>query len=175
MKKLLLPLMLLTLAVAGCSGDDEPSSRTSSSTVPAGEALPSEVEKKREEIATAAQGLDYDSLETLLDPKTFSYSFGERGEPIRYWRRLEGEAEVPILGDRLPTVLSAPWETRGDIYVWPSVHGKPPSQWTPKERRWLRNLYTEREIRRFERAGHYLGWRTGIRKDGTWLFFIAGD
>ena len=91
------------------------------------------------------------------------------GDPIDYWRRLEKEAEVPVLGDILPTVLS------GDIYAWPSVHSKPPSEWTPEERRWLRNLYTAREIRRFERAGHYLGWRTGIRKDGTWLYFIAGD
>ena len=33
----------------------------------------------------------------------------------------------------------------------------------------------EAEIRRFERGGAYLGWRTGIRKDGTWLYFIAGD
>jgi hypothetical protein len=36
-------------------------------------------------------------------------------------------------------------------------------------------ISTEREIRSFERAGSYLGWRTGIRKDGTWPYFIAGD
>jgi hypothetical protein len=174
MKRLLLLLMLLTLAAAGCGGNDEPSSGTSPST-PAEEALPAPVEKTRQAIASAAQALDYDRLETLLDRKTFSYSFGETGDPIRYWRRLEQEAEVPVLGDRLPTVLSGPWATQGDIYVWPSVHGKPPSGWRPEERRWLRNLYTEREIRSFERAGHYLGWRAGIRKDGTWLYFIEGD
>jgi hypothetical protein len=28
---------------------------------------------------------------------------------------------------------------------------------------------------KFEQAGSYLGWRVGIRKDGTWLFFVAGD
>jgi hypothetical protein len=175
MKRLLLLLMLLTLAAAGCGGNDEPSSSTSPSAIPAEEALPAPVEKKRQAIASAAQALDYDRLETLLDPETFSYSFGEMGDPIGHWRRLEEEAEVSVLGDILPTVLSGPWATQGDIYVWPSVHGKPPSEWTPEERRWLRNLYTEREIRSFERAGHYLGWRTGIRKDGTWLYFIAGD
>jgi hypothetical protein len=175
MKRLLLLLMLLTLAAAGCGGNDEPSSGTSPSTIPAGKALPAPVETKRQAIAGATQALDYDRLRTLLDPETFSYSFGEMGDPIGYWRRLEEKAEVPVLGDILPTVLSGPWATQGDIYVWPSVHGKPPSEWTPEERRWLRNLYTEREIRSFERNGHYLGWRTGIRKDGTWLYFISGD
>jgi hypothetical protein len=172
MKRLLLVLPLLTLALAGCGGSDEPAS---TSAIPAEEALPDTVEKKRQAIASAAQALDFDHLRTLLDPKTFSYSFGEMGDPVGYWRRLEGKAEVPVLGDILPTVLSGPSATQGDIYVWPSVHGKPPAKWTPEERRWLRNLYSKREIRSFERLGHYLGWRAGIRDDGTWLYFISGD
>jgi hypothetical protein len=49
------------------------------------------------------------------------------------------------------------------------------STWTAEDRRWLMNLYTEQEIRAFERAGDYLGWRAGIRNDGKWLFFVAGD
>jgi hypothetical protein len=96
----------------GCSGNDEPSSGTSPSTIPAEEALPAPVEKKRQAIAGAAQGLDYDRLETLLDPKTFSYSFAEMGDPSGYWRRLEEEAEVPVLGDRLPTVSAGPGRRR---------------------------------------------------------------
>jgi hypothetical protein len=174
-KRLLLLFVLVTLAAAGCGGSDDPASGTSSSTTPAEEALPASVEEKREAISSAAQGLDYDRLETLLDPENFSYSFGETGKPIAYWRRLEKEAEVPILGDRLPAILNGPWAKRGDIYVWPSVHGDPPSEWTAKERRWLRNLYSKTEIEQFEKAGGYLGYRAGIRKDGTWIFFIAGD
>jgi hypothetical protein len=173
---LVLVLVLLTLTAVGCGENgDSSASGTTTSTTPVENTLPTPVAEKREAIVAAAKALDYDRLKTLLDPKTFSYSFAESGDPIGYWRRLEGEAEVPVLGDRLPTVFSAPWGTQGDIYVWPSVHGKPPSEWTPQERRWLRNLYTPREIRSFERAGHYLGWRTGIRKDGTWIYFIAGD
>ncbi len=176
MTRLLLLLVLFTLTAAGCGGyGDSSADDTNTSTTPAENALPTPVDEKREAIVAAAQALDYDRLETLLDPKTFSYSFGEMGDPIGYWRRLEEQGEVPVLGDILPTVLSGPRATQGDIYVWPSVHGKPPSEWTPEERRWLRNLYTEREIRGFERAGSYLGWRAGIRKDGTWLYFIAGD
>jgi hypothetical protein len=175
MKSLLLLVFVLALTAAGCGGNGDSSASGTNSTTTAENALPTPVEEKRDAIAGSAQALDYDRLETLLDPKTFSYSFGKTGDPIGYWRRLEEEAEAPVLGDILPTVLSGPWARRGDIYVWPSVHGDPPSKWTAEERRWLRNLYSEQEIEQFEEAGGYLGYRTGIRKDGTWIFFIAGD
>jgi hypothetical protein len=175
MVRLASALVLLTLTTVGCGGNDDSSAGGTNSTTPAENALPASVEKKREAIAGAAQALDYDRLRTLLDPETFSYSFGETGDPIGYWRRLEEEAEVPVLGDILPTVLNGPWARRGDMYVWPSVHGDPPSKWTAEERRWLRNLHSKQEIRQVEKAGGYLGYRAGIRKDGTWVFFIAGD
>lgn len=170
-------LLLLTLAAGGCGNSDRPSSGPTSSTptTAARETLPPAVAKKRDAIVAAAHAFDYDRLETLLDRETFSYSFGERGNPVGYWRRLEEEGEVPILGDYLPVILSAPHAQRGDTYVWPSAYGKSPSSWTAKDRQWLTNFYTEQEIREFERAGDYVGWRVGIRRDGTWLFFVSGD
>jgi hypothetical protein len=119
--------------------------------------------------------MDYARLGTLLDPAHFSYSFGESGDPVGYWRRLEEVGEVPILGDYLPVLLSGPFAKKDNIYVWPRAYAKKPSEWTAEDRRWLGNFYTEQEIRGFERAGAYLGWRAGIRKDGTWLFFVEGD
>lgn len=176
MTRLVFLLVLLTLSAVGCGENGEPSaSGTNTSATPAENALPAAVAEKREAIVAVAKAFDYDRLESLLDPKTFSYSFGESGDPVGYWRRLEEEGEVPILGDYLPVVLGSPHARRGDIYVWPSAYGKKPSTWTEEDRRSLANLYTEREIRAFERAGDYLGWRAGIRKDGTWLFFVAGD
>jgi hypothetical protein len=53
--------------------------------------LPPVVAKKRNAIVAAARAFDYDGLETLLDRKAFSYSFGESGDPVGYWRRLEEE------------------------------------------------------------------------------------
>jgi hypothetical protein len=161
-------LALFPLGAAGCAigwGSTEPSAR---------EELPPVVAEKRDAIVAAARAFDYARLETLLDRKTFSYSFGESGDPVGYWRRLE-KAEVPILGDHLPVVFGAPFAKRGDVYVWPSAYGKSPSTWTAEDRRGLTKLYTEQEIRAFERAGDYLGWRAGIRGDGKWLFFVAGD
>jgi hypothetical protein len=162
---------LLTVGAAGCAYGLDPTSSPPSTR----DELPPAVAKKRDAIVAAARAFDYDTLETLLDRKTFSYSFGESGDPVGYWRRLEEEGEVPILGDYLPVILGAPHAKRGDVYVWPSAFGKSPSTWTPEDRRWLTNLYTEQEIRAFERAGDYLGWRAGIRDDGKWLFFVAGD
>jgi hypothetical protein len=164
-------LVVLTVGAAGCAYGLDPTSSPSTTA----DELPPAVAKKRDAIVAAARAFDYDGLEKLLDRKTFSYSFGESGDPVGYWRRLEEEGEVPILGDYLPVILGAPSAKRGDVYVWPSAYGKSPSTWTADDRRWLTNLYTEQEIREFERAGDYLGWRVGIRKDGKWLFFVAGD
>lgn len=158
------------LAVACGSGKS-----TSTTTAPGGNQLPAAVAAKRQAIVSAARAIDFDRLEMLLDPAHFSYSFGESGDPVGYWRRLEDEGEVPILGDYLPLILSGPFAKQGNIYVWPRAYDKKPSEWTAGDRRWLGNLYSEQEIRGFEKAGAYLGWRVGIRKDGTWLFFVAGD
>jgi hypothetical protein len=132
------------------------------------------VEQKRDAIMSAATRLDFAGLARLVDSASFSYSFGASGDPISYWRRLERN-EVPVVGDYLPAVLSAPVGRRRNIFVWPAAHARSPSRWTAADRRWLQKLYSAREIRRFERVGAYLGWRAGIRRDGKWLFFIAGD
>lgn len=178
MTRIVLIASLLALVLAGCgSGDDsEPSSSgTNPSTTPTESSLPPEVVEKRAAIVSAAKSFDYERLETLLDRKHFSYSFGESGDPVGYWRRLEEEGHVPILGDYLPVVFNAPYAREQDTFVWPSAHAKSPSKWTEADRQWLTNLYTEEEIRQFEKAGAYLGYRAGIRADGTWLFFVAGD
>jgi hypothetical protein len=174
--QLALVLFCVLLAPA-CGSREEPAAgptNTSTATT-SRDALPEAVAKKKDAIVAAAHAFDYEGLEALLDPAEFTYSFGESGDPVGYWRRLEEEAEVPILGDYLPVILGAPFAKQKDIYVWPSAHAKKPSEWSARDRRWLSNLYTEDEIRGFEQAGSYLGWRVGIRDDGTWLFFVSGD
>jgi hypothetical protein len=138
-------------------------------------ALPPVVPEARDAIITAAHARDYAALEALLDPGTFSYSFGEGGDPIGYWRGLEEEGEVPILGDILPTVLSMHVAKMDGTYVWPAAHAKDPSAWTEDDLADLRLLYSDDDIRSFEEIGGYLGYRVGIREDSTWLYFIAGD
>jgi hypothetical protein len=137
--------------------------------------LPDAVVATRDAIVTAARARDYEGLAALLDPEAFTYSFGEDGDPIGYWRELEDVGEVPILGDYLPGFLAMPFAKLGDIYVWPSVHAKLPKTWTPQDTDPLASFYTPEEIESFRQLDSYLGWRAGIREDGTWLYFVSGD
>jgi hypothetical protein len=138
--------------------------------------LPTEVAMTRERIYRAAIAQDYEALAALVDPQTFNYSLGEEGDPVGYWRRQE-KAEIPVLGDVLPTILHTRFGMKDDIYVWPSATSKLPSEWTEADIESMREAgYTDRDIRAFEeQIGGYAGWRVGIRADGTWLYFISGD
>jgi hypothetical protein len=196
MRTLLLPLLAgvsAAVLASGCGGSEPIAPIPAQSTVVDTEAppttavdsaatetvgaveLPDAVAATRDAIVAAAHARDYAALEALLDPKTFSYSFGESGDPVGYWKMLEEEGEVPILGDFLPLVLTWPVAKVGDTYVWPSAHARAPTEWTEDDLEPLRQLYTADEIDGFVQAGGYLGYRVGIREDGTWLFFVAGD
>jgi hypothetical protein len=141
----------------------------------ADDGLPAAVAETRQGIYHAAVRHDYKALRALLDPKKFSYSFGESGDPIGYWRRQE-DAEVPIVGDILPGVLHARFGRNEDVFMWPSAAAKESSEWTEADFEGMRKAgVTDEEIRLFEQHGGYTGWRAGIRADGSWLFFVAGD
>jgi hypothetical protein len=142
---------------------------------PRGVALPAAVAKTRTAILEAARQPDYGSLAEQLDPETFSYSFGEQGDPVAYWQRLEVDEHVPVVSKLLPRVLSTQAAKQRGIYVWPAAYAKPPSAWAARDRADMRLLYSQSDVRRFEQFGSCIGYRVGIRKDGTWLFYVAGD
>ena len=141
----------------------------------ADDGLPLVVAETRERIYRAAVAHDYDALGALVDPETFNYSFGEKGDPIGYWRRQE-KSEIPILGDILPGVIHTHFGRTENIYVWPSAAAKLPSDWTEADVQAMHQAgYTDDDIGSFRQFGGYTGWRVGIRSDGTWLYFISGD
>ena len=142
----------------------------------ADDGLPLAVAKTRERIYRAAIGRDYETLESLLDPETFNYSLAEEGDPVGYWRRQE-QAEVPILGDVLPNLVHTRFGLHEGIYTWPSATSKLPQDWTEADVKSMREAgYADGDIRAFEEPiGGYAGWRLGIRADGTWIYFIAGE
>jgi hypothetical protein len=159
---------------AGPAPSSPPAEPTSPASSTPGE-LPAAVERTRDAILAAAHARDYEGLESLLDPETFSYSYGESGDPTGYWRELEEDGHVPILGDFLPLILSMRFAEVDDMYVWPAAHANDPANWTEEDIADIAMLYPQEDIESFEQAGGYLGYRVGIREDGTWIFFVAGD
>lgn len=156
-----------------CSADE-----SSSNPTPQAE-LPPPVAAMRSSIIEAATRCDYQELArlALAGGTTFTYSFGDQGDPAAFWQRSESRGE-PVLSI-LVELLERPFSTRSvggsTQYLWPSAYSH--ERWTdvPKaEREALRPLYGEEDFRRFAQFGSYAGYRVGI-VDGDWIFFVAGD
>lgn len=165
-------LLFLASGLVGCGGG-APGGEGAPS--PTGTDLPAEVAQTHDAIVRAARAFDYDALADLLDPSTFTYSFGDRDDPTGYWRQLEESGHVPILGDIMPLVLTGPFGRTGDTYVWPRASATEPARWTEADRESLRAFQSDEDIARFMSFGSYTGWRAGIREDGVWLYFVSGD
>jgi hypothetical protein len=114
-------------------------------------------------------------LRSLIPEEGFTFSFGGETDPIRYWKRLESEGHVPVIGDILPSVLETePGFNRG-VYVWPAQATEDPARWDEADIEALSAIHAEEDIRAFQEAGLYYGWRLGIDRGGTWVFFVSGD
>lgn len=142
-------------------------------TVPPQEGLPEPVAATRAAIASAASARDFDALRELIDPASFTYSFGGGRRPIAHLRRLDARGERPL--ETLVAILQMPYTKAGDVYVWPFAYDRDPETLTAEERELLSAIATEDEIRSWVEFGGYLGWRAGIRSDGVWVFYVAGD
>lgn len=146
--------------------------------------LPVPVADMRRAIHRAAVGCDLPALADLAmaGSRGFTYSFGDGGDPARYWLRLEEEGAQPLRV--LTRVLDLPHVTvetqfTADefetIYVWPSAYAgdATDADWDAVVDA---GLLTDEEARRMrEELGGYLGHRVGITADGEWVFFVAGD
>jgi hypothetical protein len=131
-------------------------------------ALPAAVEETRALLLAAAQSGDPEAVAELADPDEFTYTFGGpvEGGPAEYWRQIEDERPL----ETLATILQLPYTLSQGIYVWPFAYDKTADQLTDYERELLEPLGTVGAF-----ADGYLGWRAGIRPDGRWVFFVAGD
>lgn len=140
------------------------------------EEIPSAVLATRDQIAIAAETRDYDALEALIDPNRFSYNFDDGSNPVPEWRK------DPSVLDTLATLLQMPVTTTegtpdvGTIYVWPSLVNADLANPTADDRWMLETLgITDADVRAMLDAfGGYVGPRTGVAEDGTWLFYTTG-
>lgn len=133
--------------------------------------LPEPVAQTHAALLAAAEAHDEQALEALIEPSEFRYTFGEDvpGGALAYWKSMynrTGGDPIEILARvlRLPYVLSQ------GLFVWPFAYDKEPGEMSEYERSLLGNLVPNGET-----DVGYLGWRAGIRPDGRWVFFIAGD
>jgi hypothetical protein len=134
--------------------------------------LPRPIAETYQAILEGALARDWDGLRALIPEAGFTFSFAGNGDPITYWKELEAQGE-PVLKILADVLMTTPFPS--NQYFWPAAVAKPPREWTAQDRADLRSIATPDEIRRWERAGGYYGWRVGIARDGTWVFFVAGD
>lgn len=138
--------------------------------------LPLAVQRTRRTLITAAAEGDYDALAALIPEAGFTYTYGGPypGGPIAYWQQAAEETDPSPLS-ALTGVLGMPWTKVGKDYVWPFAYDRDPASLTDAELDMLARVASPQEVEQWKASGHYLGWRAGIRSDGTWIFFVAGD
>jgi hypothetical protein len=145
---------------------------TETSTVVEGDiGVPAAVEAKRAAILRAAEARDYEGLAQLADP-TFKYTFGSPvpGGPAAFWRQAEKQGQHPL--EALVAVLKLPYTLSRGLYVWPFAYDKTQDEITQYERILLKKIPPPGAT---VGPQGYLGWRAGIRPDGSWIYFVAGD
>lgn len=121
-------------------------------------------------VRSAALDCDYDALAGMAG-EDFSFSFGGGDDPATFWRRAEDAGE-PVMADLVQILgLSTAEDDDGD-FVWPRVHLDPEDDAAWEE---IGEVYEPEDVSSWRESGAYLGYRTAIAPDGTWLYFVAGD
>lgn len=144
--------------------------------------LPDAVEIIRGAIVRAALACDFEGLAALTSDE-FSYSFGGGTDPITHWRQQEEAGEEPLavlvellalpVGDGQEVPTGDGQEASPPIWSWPRAYTDPttPAHLAELEQRFGAEAVADW----FTPDGDYYGPRVGIRGDGTWLFYVAGD
>jgi hypothetical protein len=159
-------LAALALLMAGCQDDSDTAQKE----------LPDAVAETRSGILSAAKSKDYDAIRPLIDLEVFlsDYGFGRgQPDPVERWRRL-GPKPLETMGVLLRLGHTVRKKNEGTLYQWPRFDPNSRAEdITPAERRLLRTIMTEPEVRTLIRPEYgYTAPRLGILADGTWWFFI---
>lgn len=147
-----------------------------------GNPLPREVSKAWYELYNAARMRDGVKLHELLNrPREipFMYSFGvSDDDPLVYWEQEfkdTGKHPLDFLAELLAHPPARSSSSQEASYVWPRWFEQPIMELTEAEEAEARKLIGDAAYDSYVEFGHYLGYRVGIRDDGLWLYFIAGD
>jgi len=162
-----------TPPVDGCSSTDNASTIPE---LPAVGDVPAPVVKLREQLYQAALECDFDALGDIAraNAGSFSFTFGAEKDAAAYWKSNDEQSHIL---DSLARVLTTPLveKREGDlVYAWPSAYSDKP---TDKEWKELvaSGAYTQQQVDGFRKDSVYYGYRVGIKPDGSWSYFVAGD
>jgi hypothetical protein len=137
----------------------------------------------RADLARAAATCDWTALAALVDRNGagVKFSFGNPGDAIAYWRRLETSGEQPGPMRALRTLLGLPFASQ-DLspttlqYVWPAAQVATPPSAAQLQAIADAGLYPLATLQEWVRSGNnYLGYRLAITASGDWTFLLAGD
>lgn len=113
--------------------------------------------------------------ETITTTVTTTTATGDpvAGGAIAYWQELERTSDERPLAT-LAEILEMPYTLSRGIYVWPFAYDvESVDDLTAHERELLASLGPLDSL--FVEGTGYVGWRAGIRADGSWVFYVAGD
>ncbi len=146
-------------------------------------ALPEPVRATRDTLMSAARSGDIEALRGSIvggsDGTMLSLSTMEE-DPIELLRQSSGDDEGFEILAILLEVLEAGYVhvgigTDDEMYIWPYFMLWPLDSLSDENRVELFRLLTAGDVQDSEQFGSYIFYRVGIRPDGEWRFFVAGD
>ena len=144
--------------------------------------LPPPVARLRDQLMDIAHSGDISRLKDIIDGNEGMprFTFGDEADPIAFWKEISGDGEGrEVLAILLEVLQSGYVVIRDDddrpLYVWPYFAELPIKGLTPRQEVELYMLVTAQDRQDMEEFGAYNFFRVGIREDGQWQYFVAGD
>ena len=145
--------------------------------------LPAAVRETHTKILAAAASGDIENLRPfikLTDNATNLSLGGFEGDPIEFLKATSGDPKGQELLAILTEILEAGFvrmdaDTEEELFVWPYFFAVSLDKLTPPQRVGLFRILTFGDLEESLSFGGYIFYRTAIRPDGTWSFFLTGD
>ena len=145
--------------------------------------LPAAVRETHAKLIAAATSADLEKLRGLIgvgDTATTLSIGGLEGDPIAFLKQSSGDDDGYELLAILLEVLEAGFVhvdagTESEMYIWPYFFAWPFDKLTPQMKVEMYRILTAGDVLDSVDFGGYIFYRVGIRPNGKWDFFVAGD
>ncbi len=147
------------------------------------ELLPAAVRATHSTLVNAAKQGEMEALRELIGTGETATSLsigGLEGDPIAFLKETSGDDDGYELLAILQEVLEAGFVhvdagAENEMYIWPYFFTWPFEKLTPPMKVELYRILTAGDVQDSTDFGGYIFYRIGIRPDGKWEFFVAGD